>query len=185
MKVLSTVVIALALGVSALACSSGSTDDVTPDADRPLPSSAFSPTNVGAPAPAYAITTLAGDSLVVGAGPDVVLLNVWATWCVSCKEEFSFMDELLAKHGPNGLRVVAVSVDVASTDAVVRVAKQYGVTFEIAHDADGRVESAFPAIGVPASYLIGRDGTLLWKIVGVLPPAVDSVISEALAASAD
>ena len=139
------------------------------------------PAVVGQPAPDYAIATVAGDSLVVGPGESLVLLNVWATWCASCKEEFAFMDTLLAKHGPDGLRVVAVSVDAGSVEPVLRVAKQYAVTFEIAHDPDGEVERRFPALGVPASYLIGRDGRIVWKHVGVLPPKVDSVITATLA----
>ncbi len=139
------------------------------------------PAMVGQPAPAYAIATVTGDSLVVGPSESLVLLNVWATWCASCKEEFAFMDTLLAKHGPNGLRVVAVSVDAGSVEPVLRVAKQYGVTFEIAHDPDGEIERRFPALGVPASYLIGRDGRVVWKYVGVLPPKVDSVIAATLA----
>lgn len=135
------------------------------------------PVALGAPAPSYAITTFAGDSLVVGPGESLVLLNVWATWCASCKEEFALMDTLLARHGASGLRVVAVSVDVGSAEPVHRVAKEYGVTFEIAHDPDGIIERRFPALGVPASYLIGTDGRLVWKHVGVLPPVVDSVIA--------
>ena len=110
----------------------------------------------------YAISTLRGDSLVLGRGDAVVLLNVWATWCASCKEEFAFMDTLLARYGASGLRVVAVSVDVGSSAPVERVARQYGVTFEVAHDPEGRVERLFPAMGVPASYLIGRDGLVRW-----------------------
>jgi cytochrome c biogenesis protein CcmG, thiol:disulfide interchange protein DsbE len=139
------------------------------------------PVRVGAAAPAYRIATFAGDSLVIGASPSVVLLNVWATWCASCKEEFALMDTLLARHGPAGLRVVAVSVDVGSSEPVHRTVAEYAVTFEVAHDAEGDVERRFPAMGVPASYLIGRDGTLLWKHVGVLPAAVDTVIARALA----
>lgn len=91
------------------------------------------------------------------------------------------MDTLLERHGPNGLRVVAVSVDVGSSEPVHRTIAQYAVTFEVAHDAEGEVERRFPALGVPASYLIGRDGRLLWKHVGVLPSAVDTVILRALA----
>lgn len=132
-------------------------------------------------APAYAIATLSGDSLTVGPGESLVLLNVWATWCASCKEEFALMDTLLARHGPDGLRVVAVSVDAGSVQPVLDVAEQYAVTFEIAHDPAGIIERRFPALGVPASYLIGRDGRLLWKHVGMLPSKVDSVIAEALA----
>jgi cytochrome c-type biogenesis protein len=141
------------------------------------------PVAVGADAPTYAIQTLAGDSLTVGPSDNLVLLNVWATWCASCKEEFAFMDTLLAKHRSKGLRVVAVSVDVGSSEPVQQVASQYNVTFEVAHDPEGTIERRFPAMGVPASYLIDRDGKLLWKHVGVLPPSVDAVIEDALEAS--
>ncbi len=138
------------------------------------------PVTVGASAPTYAIQTLSGDSLNVGPSDHLVLLNVWATWCASCKEEFAFMDSLLAKHRSRGLRVVAVSVDVGSSEPVQQVASQYNVTFEVAHDPEGTIERRFPAMGVPASYLIGRDGKLVWKHVGVLPPSVDAVIEGAL-----
>ena len=151
----------------------------TGDADSPT--SRLRPAAVGDMAPSYAVATVGGDSLVVGPSESLVLLNVWATWCASCKEEFALMDTLLTRHGPAGLRVVAVSVDAGSVEPVLRVAEQYAVTFDIAHDPEGIVERRFPALGVPASYLIGRDGRLLWKHVGVLPPKVDSVIAAALA----
>jgi thiol-disulfide isomerase/thioredoxin len=139
------------------------------------------PVVVGGAAPAYRIPTFGGDSLVVGPSSAVVLLNVWATWCASCKEEFALMDSLLARHGERGLRVVAVSVDVGSSEPVRATADRYAVTFEIAHDAEGEIERRFPALGVPASYLIDREGVVRWKHVGVLPAAVDSVIAGLLA----
>ncbi len=45
-------------------------------------------------------------------------------------------------------------------------ARDYGVTFPLWRDPDGRVSTTFAAIGVPATYLIGRDGTLLWRKIG-------------------
>lgn len=138
---------------------------------------------LGEPAPAYRIGTLGGDSLVVGPSRSVVLLNVWATWCASCKEEFAHMDSLLARHRDDGLRVVAVSVDVGDTDLVRRTIAEYAATFEVAHDQAGEVEARFPALGVPASYVIDRDGVLRWRHVGVLPAAVDSVLVALLAPS--
>lgn len=132
---------------------------------------------VGEPAPAYRIATLAGDSLVLGPSPTVVLLNVWATWCTSCKEEFAHMDSLLARHAADGLRVVAVSVDVGATTLVRETLSSYAVSFEAAHDQDGEIETRFPAFGVPASYLIDRAGVLRWRHVGVLPASVDSVVA--------
>lgn len=132
---------------------------------------------LGAPAPAYRIATLGGDSLVLGPSPRVVLLNVWATWCTSCKAEFAHMDSLLARHARNGLRVVAVSVDVGETALVQETLSSYAVSFEAAHDQAGEIETRFPAFGVPASYLIDRAGVLRWRHVGVLPTTVDSVVA--------
>jgi thiol-disulfide isomerase/thioredoxin len=152
--------------------------------DASSSSSARGVVKVGAPAPAYRIATLAGDSLIVGPSESAVLLNVWATWCASCKEEFALMDTLLKRHGPQGLRVVAVSVDVGSVEPVQRTIDQYAVTFEVAHDPAGEIERRFPALGVPASYLIDRDGRLHWRHVGVLPPSVDTVIAGLLASPA-
>jgi thiol-disulfide isomerase/thioredoxin len=170
---------ALLLGLTTSAFAAcASSDDATAETG---PSG---PAKVGAPAPAYRIATLAGDSLIVGPSESVVLLNVWATWCASCKEEFALMDTLLTRHGPQGLRVVAVSVDVGSVEPVQRTIDQYAVTFEVAHDPAGDIERRFPALGVPASYLIDRDGRLHWKHVGVLPPSVDSVITGLLASPA-
>lgn len=139
---------------------------------------------LGGPAPLYAIATLSGDSLVVGPSPSVVLLNVWATWCASCKEEFAHMDSLLARHAADGLRIVAVSIDAGDRSLVERTIAQYAATFEVAHDPDGTVEARYPALGVPASYLIDRDGVLRWRHVGVLPPAVDSIVAAVLAPEA-
>ncbi len=174
--------IVLALGLAACAGGERAADSAIAGQSEPpaVTSAPYVPIQVGEPSPAYAIATMDGDSLVLGPSDRVTLLNVWATWCVSCKEEFAFMDTLLMRHASDGLRIVAVSVDVGSPEAVARVARQYAVTFEVAHDPEGRVEQQFPAIGVPASYLVGRDGRLLWKHVGVMPPAVDSVIAEAL-----
>lgn len=137
-----------------------------------------------APRSRYEAVTLAGDTVRIGggAGNDVVLLNVWATWCASCREEFALMDTLLARYRGDGLRVVAVSVDAGDVTPVAQMAREYGVTFEVAHDPDGRVERAFPALGVPASYLVDRDGAVVWRRVGVLTMTeTDSAVQAALA----
>jgi cytochrome c biogenesis protein CcmG/thiol:disulfide interchange protein DsbE len=141
---------------------------------------ASGPPRLGAPAPAYEIPTLDGALLRIGPSPSVVLLNVWATWCTACKEEFARLDTLLSRHSADGLRVVAVSVDAAETEVVRRTLEAHGATFEGAHDPRGTIEARFPALGVPASYVIDRDGILRWRHVGVLPPDVDSVVASLL-----
>lgn len=94
------------------------------------------------------------------------------------------MDTLLARHSADGLRVVAVSIDAGDRSLVARTIAEYAATFEVAHDPEGTIEARFPALGVPASYLIDREGVLRWRHVGVLPPATDSVVAAVLALEA-
>src|SRR6185312_1045321 len=66
---------------------------------------------------------------------DVVLLNIWATWCAPCRVEMPSIESLQRTYGPRGLHIVAVSVDDARADSSIRAfARQYGLTFEILHD---------------------------------------------------
>jgi thiol-disulfide isomerase/thioredoxin len=132
-------------------------------------SSAFRPIDVGAPAPGYAVRVFGGDSLHVGPGAaaPLTLLNIWATWCIPCRHEFPELERLYTTYGGKGLAVVGVSVDAGGTDdRVTRTARDLGGTFPIARDPDGRIQDVFRAIGVPETFLIGRDGTLLWRHPG-------------------
>jgi cytochrome c biogenesis protein CcmG, thiol:disulfide interchange protein DsbE len=143
---------------------------------------AFRPLVVGDTAPAYAVRTLAGDSVRVGAGTPV-LLNVWATWCTSCREEMADLAALERTYAPRGVRVLAVSVDAGDGTRVRRFVEAEKLPFAVAHDPAGVVQKRFQAVGVPETYLISADGRLLWVQRGGLhgaPAAVratlDSVV---------
>ncbi|MHB1225331.1 MAG: TlpA family protein disulfide reductase [Gemmatimonadaceae bacterium] len=149
----------------------------------------FRPLAVGAPAPAYAVRTLDGDTVRVGAGAvpadgagTVTLLNVWATWCGPCRREFPELERLHRAHAPRGLRIVAVSIDLGDDAPVAAFAREHGATFTIGRDVSGTVQDRYQSMGVPESYLIGADGTLLWRHVGELPandPSLRSALERA------
>ena len=146
---------------------------------------------VGAPAPAYEIATYASGTVRVGpaSGPQpLTLLNIWATWCIPCRKEFPTLEGLHQRHAAAGLRVVGISVDQGGADEKVQQsAAALGGTFPIARDADGRVQDAFRSIGVPETFLIGADGTLLWRHAGDVTPRVqdlEEVIRRHLAGAA-
>ena len=132
---------------------------------------AFRPVAVGAPAPAYAAMTLAGDSVRVGpdAGAPLTLVNVWATWCGPCRDEFPELQAIHEAYAARGLRVVGVSVDHGDAEGIAAFVQAEGATFTIAHDPDGAVRETFMSLGVPESYLIAPDGTLLWRGIGAIP----------------
>ncbi len=123
---------------------------------------------VGRPVPEYSARSLAGDSVsLAGMRGSVVLLNIWATWCAPCRDELPVLQALYDQYRERGFEIVGVSVDQRGEQrAIQRFIDDYGLTYPIWHDPEERVTSTFFAIGVPATYLVDRDGTLRWQRVG-------------------
>lgn len=76
------------------------------------------------------------------------------------------MERLHLAYRDRGLAVVAVSQDQAPLAAVRGFAEELGLTFPVWHDRDGLVGRQYGIPGVPASYLIGRDGRIAYKALG-------------------
>ena len=127
---------------------------------------------VGLEAPSYAARDLKGDSVSLALlRGKPVLLNVWATWCLPCKEEIPYLEKLYAEHAARGLQIIGVSIDARGDEAKIEsFASDFRMTYPIWRDPDERVNSRFLAIGVPSTYLIDRDGILRWKHLGTLRP---------------
>jgi peroxiredoxin len=125
------------------------------------------PIALGDSLPRLAYRTLAGDSVRLGGrGGPPTLVNVWATWCTSCREEMADLEALHRELAPRGLRVVAVSIDGGDGERVRRFVARERLTFAVAHDAGARVQRAYGVVGVPETYVVGGDGRLLWHKVG-------------------
>ena len=139
---------------------------------------------IGEPAPRYAATTLAGDSVSTGAlAGKVVLLNIWATWCAPCRAEIPYLQSLYEAHSAEGLEIVGVSVDARGQDAAIRdFAQEFRMTYPIWRDPDERVQTTYMALGVPSSYLIDRTGVLRWRRLGTIRES-DTTLTSALTAA--
>jgi peroxiredoxin len=150
---------------------------------------AFTPLDTGSPAPAYSAVSIDGDTVDLSrfAG-DVVLLNVWATWCRPCVIEMPALQRLHEELADDGLRVVAVSVDAPLGIAgafggeggnVKEFAERYGLTFTVLHDPAGRIESRYQVAGLPTTFIIGRDGRIHGRELGARewdrPPLADRI----------
>ena len=157
-----------------------------PDADGPNGEVAhsFEPT----PAPAYEAETLDGEPIALAdLRGDVVLLNVWATWCAPCRTEIPELQALHEAHADQGLRVIGVTVDSRASEADVRrFIEDFGMTYDIWWDANMDAVARFGAIGVPLTVLIDRTGTIQWEHLGPfkqddpeLQAAVESALGEA------
>ena len=151
------------------------------------PAAAFHPLEIGDTVPAYVAATLAGDTVRIARGQAVTLVNVWATWCESCREEMADLQELEREFSGRGLRVLGVSVDNGDGERVRRFVEGERLSFTIAHDPDGRIQRLYRAVGVPETYLVSRDGRLLWRQQGGLhgnPQAARAAVDQALRAPA-
>ena len=137
-------------------------------AEREAAGGSLASPRIGAPAPAYSALSIDGDTVsLAGERGRVVLLNVWATWCRPCREELPVLQALHEAHAPEGLEIIGVSVDAAGDERKIReFLREFGITYRIWRDPGERVASTFFTIGVPATYLIGRDGMLLWRHLG-------------------
>jgi len=94
----------------------------------------------------------------------VVLLNVWGTYCPPCIVEMPSLQKLYETYRDSGLKLVAVSIDDAvSEDSIRTFAKNLGVTFEILHDPTHEIERAYQITGYPETFVIGAEGTIRKK----------------------
>ncbi len=118
-------------------------------------------------APAFSLDTLDGKELGLEEfRGKLVLLNFWATFCAPCRDEMPSMERLWQRFKEKGLVIVAVNVDRGSADRVRRFVEEVGVTFPVVLDPGGRVRRNYEIFALPTSYIIGRDGKFLGKIVG-------------------
>jgi cytochrome c biogenesis protein CcmG/thiol:disulfide interchange protein DsbE len=119
---------------------------------------------IGAPAPDFHAVTLDDPPLPRGIGTyrgEVVLLNLWATWCGPCVVEMPSIQRLHDRYASRGLKVVAVAVDDPGFETTIReFVSRLGLTFEILHEGSGDIERDYRSRGIPMTYIIARDGRI-------------------------
>ncbi|NNM35415.1 MAG: TlpA family protein disulfide reductase [Gemmatimonadetes bacterium] len=123
----------------------------------------------GDPLPEFSATSLLGGQPVSLSDYEgqVLLVNLWATWCVPCRTETPYLQSLYETYREEGLRIVGISVDLESSVGEVEAfIEEMGVSYDILLDPKGRSETAFQARGMRNSILVGRDGTVLFSWLG-------------------
>jgi cytochrome c biogenesis protein CcmG, thiol:disulfide interchange protein DsbE len=105
---------------------------------------------------------------------EVAVLNVWASWCVPCRDEAPL---LLALAADRRIRVVGINYK-DQPDNARRFLGRYGNPF-VANgtDGNGRAAIEWGVYGVPETFIVGRDGKIVYKLVGpVTPDNIDVVL---------
>jgi peroxiredoxin len=129
------------------------------------------PVEVGAAAPTFhAVSLDGGDSVTLEKyRGQVVLVNIWATWCEPCRVEMPSMERLQDSLSGSGLRIVAVSIDEADPSVVRAFRQEMGLTFEILQDRSRAIERLYQTTGVPESFVLNREGRIVKKVIGAHP----------------
>jgi cytochrome c biogenesis protein CcmG/thiol:disulfide interchange protein DsbE len=138
---------------------------------------------IGHPAPQTALPPLEGlansGAQVPGLDPamfkgKVSVVNVWASWCVPCHEEAPLLTEL-AKD--KRLQLIGINYKDAADNAR-RFLGRYGNPFGVVGvDGNGRAAIEWGVYGVPETFVVGREGTIVYKMVGpVTPDNINSVL---------
>ena len=132
---------------------------------------------IGRPAPQTSLPALEGlvhnGAPVPGLDPaafkgKVSVVNVWASWCVPCHDEAPLLTAL-AKD--TRLQIVGINYK-DSPDNARRFLGRYGNPFSmVGVDGNGRGSIEWGVYGVPETFVVGRDGTIVYKLVGPVTPA--------------
>ena len=127
---------------------------------------------IGKRAPDYRAVRLGTQdsvSLHQEAKGQVTLVNIWATWCIPCRAEMPAMEKLYRELGPKGLRILAVSIDDGDPRDVRSFVNELGLTFDILQDRSGDIQRVYQTTGVPESFLLDRNGVIVFKVIGEHP----------------
>jgi len=138
---------------------------------------------IGHPVPQTALPPLVGlvnnDAQVPGLDPatfkgKVSIVNVWASWCIPCHEEAPL---LTALGKDKRLQLIGINYKDAPDNAR-RFLGRYGNPFGIVGvDGNGRAAIEWGVYGVPETFIVGRQGTIVYKMVGpVTPENIDTVL---------
>jgi cytochrome c biogenesis protein CcmG/thiol:disulfide interchange protein DsbE len=104
----------------------------------------------------------------------VSVVNVWASWCVPCHEEAPLLVDLAKDRR---LQLVGINYKDAPDNAR-RFLGRYGNPFDmVGADVNGRASIEWGVYGVPETYVVGRNGTITYKLVGpITPDNIDTVL---------
>ena len=123
------------------------------------------------PVPTFALPTLAESQGIVGNEiftGEVTLLNVWATWCVACRVEHPYLNQLAGQ----GVRIVGLNYKDDVVEAKKWLKNLHNPYVLSIVDADGRLGLDLGVFGAPETYLVDQHGVVRFKHIGVVDERV-------------
>ena len=119
----------------------------------------------GGNAPDFELPGEQGSVKLSKTAGSVVYVDFWASWCGPCRQSFSWMNDIQEKYRSQGLKIICVNLDAKNDDAK-KFLSQLPAKFTIAFDPKGMVPKTYGVKGMPTSFLIGRDGKIIFQHLG-------------------
>jgi cytochrome c biogenesis protein CcmG/thiol:disulfide interchange protein DsbE len=126
---------------------------------------------VGKPVPAFALPRLGGGEAVrleADGGGTATIVNFWASWCGACRTEHEVLVELGNGAAQDGVRLIGVNYRDTAANAQKFLDERGRFPFPSGVDPDGRAGIDFGVYGLPETFFIAADGTVLARHVGAL-----------------
>jgi cytochrome c biogenesis protein CcmG, thiol:disulfide interchange protein DsbE len=128
-----------------------------------LPAAAL---EVGEQAPELELATQGGGSFKLPKQPGkIVYVDFWASWCGPCRQSFPWMNAMQEKYKSQDFQVIGINLDAQAADAEKFLAK-IPAKFTVLLDPKAASAKSFGVKGMPTSYLIGRDGKVIYQHMG-------------------
>lgn len=118
----------------------------------------------------YRAKTLDGGVWSLDSGRNkATLVNIWATWCIPCREETPELVKLHEQYAGRGVEVVGVSIDAPTQTKEIReFISEYKVPYTMVHDGDASIANRFQASVIPFTFLLDSKGKIVWMHSGTL-----------------
>jgi cytochrome c biogenesis protein CcmG/thiol:disulfide interchange protein DsbE len=138
--------------------------------DAEAPSTTDAAGLTGSAAPEFTVPLLGGGEFTlsehIADDGRPLILNLWASWCIPCRDELPEFDRVAAEHP----EVAFLGVAVEDQEAAAReFADEVGVRFPLGFDDTGNVSTAYRTFGLPVTVVIASDGTVVRQITSRVP----------------
>jgi peroxiredoxin len=129
---------------------------------------AGSGTAAGSSAPDFTLANLDGTEGTLGAmRGKIVLLNFWATWCPSCRREIPSLEQLYHDFRSNpDFAMLTIATDQQGRPKVSQFMEANSYDFPVLLDPSNATSAAYGVNGIPTTFVIGRNGQIIWNCVG-------------------
>lgn len=170
----------LALGLGWAAASRVPPGATTNGAPPPSPHQGFS-------APEFALDTWTGETLALrDLRGQVVVINLWASWCAPCRAEMPALARAQAALQERGLVVLGVNTTFQDDEAAAgALLTELGLAFPVVFDRDGAVSRSYELRAMPTTFFVDRRGVIRSVVVGgpmseaLIRSTVDELLAEA------